>query len=315
MKLTAICVAVNYDDYLRYALFNTKLVDRYIVVTTPESHSTKALCDEFGAECIMTPKVVEDGGVSRAKGINVALKTCNVEDWVIVTDSDILFTPEVINFIHTAPLYRHEIYGSRRVVAHTIAELEQYFLRGDTAVLNYIWQDGCLWDVDRLGAGVQGCFQLFSYAGQYYPEDFGVAGNEDRIFSKWWPIGQRERLPLPIIHLGPAFENWFTRKTPFFGHSEALFQFLKDNFGRDLTIKKLKEMFTMTEITQIDRIKVDLFDIMEKQNGLQTELQKLEQVKQHKLKELAVLRQQQLPAPTPTTEGLAPLANVLQPRV
>ncbi len=254
-----------------------------IVATVPGQTETQDICREAGVECLVSQDINRAGIVNRAVGINEALKTVPHGEWVIVTDADVVFTPALVDYIRNTELDGASIYAAQRLIAYEATDVEKYLMHGDADAALPEPRDACMYEQPGMPQGVQGFFQLFRYTGQRYPDTYEAAGNEDLEFTNnHWPVGTRHRLPFPVIHLGPAFQNWFGRRSAAFEIRPGLLSYL----NRKTIMADQQDTSGNKEII----VKAELFDIIEKQLMLQADMQRLEQTKQAKLKTLAAIR-------------------------
>lgn len=93
--LTALTTSVNYADYLIETLpFTNAVVDRVIVITSPDDADTAEAASKVGAEVFMTEAFFRNGAVfAKGSAINAALqhyKSELVMGWILHLDADII---------------------------------------------------------------------------------------------------------------------------------------------------------------------------------------------------------------------------------
>lgn len=107
--ITALLVSVNYSDYLEVALpYNTKQFDEIIVLTIKSDKACQDLCSKYSnVKCLVFPDgILKKNGKTFNKGalLNRGLAYLNrirYQDWLVMTDSDIVF-PENFNELMTS---------------------------------------------------------------------------------------------------------------------------------------------------------------------------------------------------------------------
>ena len=62
MAIHAVCVCVDYGDYLAWALpHNRRHFDSFTVVTTGEDAETRRICERYGAAVVLTERLHHNG--------------------------------------------------------------------------------------------------------------------------------------------------------------------------------------------------------------------------------------------------------------
>jgi hypothetical protein len=247
MRIEAVCVCVDYADFLEQTL-PTILphVDDLIIVTTPEDGRTKRLCAQHGVRCLPTRCFSREdhpgqGGkplFNKARGINYGLAHLRTDGWILHLDADVVLPHRTRYFLQSIDLDPRKIYGIDRVNCVGRAAWDQIKLQGEP---QYEWS--CLVKPPAnlpLGARIAhmdhggyvpiGFFQLWN--GQSgitrYPIRQGSAEHTDVLHALQWDKPHRQLLPeLIAIHLetrgkpGPMGANWSGRTTPEFTIAEG----------------------------------------------------------------------------------------------
>lgn len=219
--VTGVLVCVNYADYLDVCLQeNHKLLDRIVVVTTPEDNDTIKVCSKYSnVDVIKTRCFYDDGCVfDKGKALNKAIAVVerHRSSWVLIMDADIVLP---INFKErTAGMKLNTVtlYGAPRHFAYGRADYEGFKATGFT---DY----GLLRDYYSPGNFPIGYFQLFNSMNLVrrgfthpYPEGHNDASYTDLQFTKKF-LSRGCIRDIHTIHLGPAGVNHQGRITPFFG--------------------------------------------------------------------------------------------------
>jgi hypothetical protein len=217
MKLECVLVCVNYSDYLSCVLpQNKKHFDNIIIVTTEKDKATINLCKEHGIEPVLTNRLYEGGAkFNKGKAVNDGIKKLKFNDWVLITDADMLMTNNFRERLNSQNLDTESIYGTHRYMCPTNEDWKKF---NETKVIG----DGWVLQKHRLAIGV-GFFQLVNTNSiimrrlnpKWYSEDYGHAGRSDRVFLRNWPDKLRHNLRYDVIHLGSdeLGKNWNGRVT------------------------------------------------------------------------------------------------------
>jgi hypothetical protein len=236
LTIEAVTVCVNYGDILeQMAPHNRPLLDRWVVVTSPEDKKTRAVCRAFSIECQLTQDFDRGGAFPKARGINRGLDMLTGDDsWLLHLDADIALPFDFRLCLDSAHLHPDCLYGCDRI---NVTGEEAW-----AAVLEkglYSREQGWLAEKNRpqtwvggVPAGPEtgyvpiGFFQLWhssktltwEFPRRRYPEQHGNAARTDVQFGLQWDRRHRIHLPeLLVFHLEsePARmgANWNGRKT------------------------------------------------------------------------------------------------------
>lgn len=235
--IEAVCVCVNYSDFLAASLpFNLPLFDDIVIVTTPEDDATIRLCKRWGVRYVTTHVFTRDGSVfNKSRGINHGLNHLRRRDWLIHLDADTVLPPRFRHMLANAELDESSIYGVDRVNCPSYEEWAAFLANPE---VQYEWQYLVKpprgW---RLGARLAhwdyggycpiGFFQMWHASSgviRYPILDNGTAEHSDVLHAAQWDRPKRVLLPEVIaVHLEsePAKMgiNWSGRKTRSFGPS------------------------------------------------------------------------------------------------
>jgi hypothetical protein len=233
MKITAITISVDYDDFLVHSLKHNKgLFDRWIIVTNKNSKNTVNMCKEYEVECIETDAFYEGAIFNKYAGINKALEKVD-DGWVLFIDADIILHETFRRVLEELRLNESFLYGIDRLYCEGPSNWKQY-LEG-SGILKEYWllhtsnlkmsarlvhlygsegEDGrfCGWNP-------VGFFQLaHRSAFDWYPQDSLSADHCDLIFARHWPRSKRILIPeMYCIHLESDYANkgvnWYGRKS------------------------------------------------------------------------------------------------------
>ena len=233
-RVEAIVVCWNYSDFLAETLpWNVAHVDRLVVVTDHSDSATKAVCQKWSVECVVTDAFHEKGeDFNKGSAINVGIQSLRQMGWIVHLDADIVLPTQFRNMLDKSALQRDCIYGAERAnvanyarwqtLKHSFHTQPQFSYRYMVATdpdlpigANLIHK--------QYGYCPIGFFQLWhsEFMHQHdlrYPDTEGSAENMDVQWSLRWP--RKNRLLLPTVrvfhleseqsHMGA---NWKGRKT------------------------------------------------------------------------------------------------------
>lgn len=221
LRLEAVTVCVGFDDMLDVTLgLNHPHFDNFIVVTSHADKKTHAVCQKYGAMCVMTDLFNKNGRkFNKGAAINAGFGYYQYNGWRMHLDADIIVPDNFrrILFNHT-PLNKNALFGADRVdvigvdEVHSSRKMPQHRHR-------------LLVDCGQRPMGARfvstlhgylplGFFQLWhAQCHKPYPYSLGTAAHDDTMFAALWPAHYRIHLPQVVCqHLcscKPVWgENW-----------------------------------------------------------------------------------------------------------
>lgn len=234
MRLEAVTVCLNYDDFLEPAIrANQALFEDWVVVTEAGDKGTHDVCERYGVRAIDCPYFTKGGShFDKARGINLGLAHLSCSDWMLHIDADIVLPQDTRQQLLNIDLDPLNIYGMDRVDCPTYEDYAKYLIQSESWKKSYFvsapsnWHRGTrLRHFDFGGYAPIGYFQLWNRASgvtRYPMVHDANAEHCDVLHSLQWPRIRRVLIPeLLAIHLatgGPNMGlNWKGRKTPRFG--------------------------------------------------------------------------------------------------
>ena len=220
-KIEGVLVCVRYSDFLAWTLpSNIRHFDRFFVVTSRDDLETQALASRCGARVVISDSYRENGVVfNKGRMLNAAFAEMDFDDWVVVTDADVVFPEGWRRRLEQRFLNRDCLYFATRVDApeeDTEAWLTAYAKAPDLILQRPFTQPGS----NRMPWGY---FQLFhsnsrplrENIAHIYPEDFPTAGEVDYHFQSSWPEFHKILLPETLVHIphGQTGTNWRGRSS------------------------------------------------------------------------------------------------------
>lgn len=204
-RIDVVTVCVNYADYLRYTIGNSKLFNSYRVATVAEDTETIELCKKHNVQYVISDRMIEGGKFWKGRGINDALDTIEDKQWILHVDADTLLLPNIKNYLDDTPLCPACIYGLKgRYKILNVAELKEFVEQKKVVTVEE------LENVDMLA----GFFQLWhGRLRKHYPEENDSAAMDDIIMRNGFKPESRKILDLFCLHLGPAWVNHYGRKS------------------------------------------------------------------------------------------------------
>lgn len=225
-KVELLMVCVGYADFLRATLaWNMKQFDRTVVVTSSDDLDTQRVVKEAGATLVISDRHKENGAVfNKGKLINEGFKALDFDDWVMLSDADILFMPD----------FRQEF--AKRIWNPGVLYYGTRYNTPPNGILKWVERFKKNPEIIRqqpLGNPADnqlpwGYFQLFNCrAGTIrdrvkdrliYPENFTTAGGVDKKFHEGWPANRKQLSPPDIfktVHMyhGRLGTNWAGRRS------------------------------------------------------------------------------------------------------
>ena len=219
--ITALLVLVNYSDYLEVVLLcNAFQFDQIIVLTIESDKECQDLCSKYSnVKCLAFPdETLKKNRKEFNKGaiINKGFQYLNeigYQDWLVTTDSDIIFPENFKELMHGKDKDPNVIYGMRRKNCLTKSVLNEYLNSRDS---NLLTGNGRRYN--PLGIGF--C-QIFIYkTNKFAFIENRNAEHSDIEFVKTYFGSMREVKNLEnssfVIHLGESCRNWRGRQTELF---------------------------------------------------------------------------------------------------
>ena len=209
-KIQALCVSVNYADFLECIAPNVKHFDRWLVVTEESDTRTREVCHRWGMEVLFSKRLHENDAVfHKAAALNEGLEALDQDSWVVVLDSDILLPHDFRERLELQALDPLCLYGlSGRRICRTLPEFR-------SLAACEPWVDNLIHTTFVIGY-----FNLFHLSVELnrYPEHGSDdASTYDVLFSNRFPAARRRFLPFVCLHAGDSSHNWRGRVTdPFF---------------------------------------------------------------------------------------------------
>jgi GR25 family glycosyltransferase involved in LPS biosynthesis len=221
IKLDIIIVSVNYNDFLSITLKSTTKVSNVTVVTSKNDIICQELCKKFGANCIITERMYEDGAIfNKGKAINEGIKSLKNPEWILLLDADIYLQDDFLEVLEKTNLIHQNLIVCKRLILDSY-ELFLDFLNNK--------------DVGRLErAKGFGYFQMFNIKkfqkkSNIFPENSNDAAWSDIIFRDTFNKNETE-LNTTVLHLGQTCQNWEGRKTKRFIENELFLNETEQSF-------------------------------------------------------------------------------------
>ena len=221
IKLDIIIVSVNYNDFLSITLKNTTKFSNVTVVTSPSDVECQELCQKFGANCIITEKMYENGAIfNKGKAINEGIKSLTNPEWILLLDADIYLKSDFLEVLENTDIYQQNLVLCKRLI------IEDYdsFIR---------WKSGEEVGTIERSKGF-GYFQMFN-VGKFkknyiiFPENSDDASWSDISFRDRFNKNETE-LDTIVLHLGKICQNWKGRITERFVESELFLNESEQSF-------------------------------------------------------------------------------------
>jgi hypothetical protein len=225
--IKALLVSVNYSDYLEIALpFNTLQFDEIIVLTIESDKECQDICSKYSnVKCLVFPdEILKKNGKKFNKGaiINKGFDYLNeigYSDWLVMTDSDIVFPENFKELLLSKEKDPSVFYGMIRRHSPKYQIFKRYLRTKNKEHLRI-----------RSGGGEAfvGFCQIFIYQSHKskYNEHTN-AENSDLFFAFEFfrmcnlKLDTSAKLSLLskddfVVHLGESNKNWTGRVTPKF---------------------------------------------------------------------------------------------------
>ena len=219
--ITALLVSVNYSDYLEVALpYNTKQFDEIIVLTIESDKACQEVCSKHSnVKCLVFPdEILKKNGKTFNKGalLNKGFEYLNeigYSDWLVMTDSDIVFPKNFKELLLSKEKDPNILYGMNRKYCLTKSLLNEYLKSRDINLLTY--------NNTRGNTPGFGFCQIFMYnANKFTFFENNNAGASDTKFVNTYFGGmgnvKNSEKGNFVIHLGKSRRNWSGRTTELF---------------------------------------------------------------------------------------------------
>lgn len=229
--ITALLVSVNYSDYLEITLqYNTKQFDQIIVLTIESDKACQEVCNKYlNVKCLVFPdRILKKNGKQFNKGaiLNSGLRYLdrgNYSDWLVLTDSDIIFPENFKEFMTSKEKDPNVLYGMKRKHCFTLKNLNLYIKTKNVKLLREFNELKFI-----------GCCQIFLYqVGKFSFVENCNAERYDMIFLrdfykkiKQYNRDSKTKILIEddsvfqelsegqfVIHLGEHAKNWEGRVT------------------------------------------------------------------------------------------------------
>jgi hypothetical protein len=216
-KIDAVVVSVDYNDFLEITLKNNINLVNVTVVTSKNDVICQEICKKYGANCVVTERMYEDGAIfNKGKAINEGIKSLKNPDWILLLDADIYLPSDFSEVLKQTEMITKNLIVCKRLI------LDNYEL-----FLDYLDNK----DVGRLerakGFGYFQMFNIKKFPKNYkiFPENSDDASWSDLTFRD--SFKDETELNTTVLHLGQTCQNWQGRKTPkFFNTSNKVFNLL-----------------------------------------------------------------------------------------
>jgi hypothetical protein len=203
IKIDAVIVSVDYNDFLSITLEKITSMMNVTVVTSSNDIICQSICEKYGANCIVTDRMYENGNVfNKGKAINEGLKSIKNPDWILILDADIYLKDDMLSVIKKSNADINSLLICKRLIIKN----EEDFIK---------WKNGE--DLGRIErAKGFGYFQLFNARSNsnrkfFYSEKFEDASFSDIEFRDRFKV--KEELNTYVVHLGETNQNWSGRIT------------------------------------------------------------------------------------------------------
>lgn len=205
----AILVCVDYHDILALTLpHNKPQFKSMLVVTSMSDGRTEDLARFYGADVLKTDVFYAGGAAfNKFAALEHGLDYLGRDGWICIMDADIavpqrrpqewepnigcLYTPRRRILLKVPDVLPEEIKWRRNRFYRASEEFAGYFQL------------------------FHGSDPLLSGHERWHPTDISWAGGGDTIFQKRWPESKKVRPPFEVLHVGPVFQNWAGRVTPY----------------------------------------------------------------------------------------------------
>jgi hypothetical protein len=234
LRIEAVTVCVEYSDFLAWALlWNKKLFDDWVVVTSTSDRQTSQVCAYHHVRCIQTDQFYAgDRAFNKGAGINAGLAALKCTDWVMHLDADILLPPRARDLMERAALDPQSIYGLDRMMCKSFDDWTKFIASPEVQHSDEVFVTANAFPLgSRVAKTDQDGYLPIGYAQLWnagktckktYPDGHGTSARADMLFAQAWPRSNRHLIPeIVAIHLeseaAPNGTNWRGRRTAPFG--------------------------------------------------------------------------------------------------
>lgn len=201
VKINAIIVSVDYNDFLSITLESVSNLMDVTVVTSPEDTTCQQLCEKFKVNCVVTDKMYDDDAkFNKGKAINEGLKSIEDPNWILLLDADIYLQSDFLDVLKSTNLTLEDLYICRRLI------LDRYDMFTK-------WKNGeSVGQLERCkGYGFLHLFNFKANNKLKFPENYKDASFSDLEFRD--KFKNKKELNTYVVHLGETNKNWSGRIT------------------------------------------------------------------------------------------------------
>lgn len=246
-KIEAVTVCVGYGDFLaETAKHNANLLDRWIIVTSPDDEETREVCRVHDLETVLSNDHeraaggFQGGSFNKGRLIDRGLDHCSANAWRLHLDADTVLPGAFRRLLPGAHLDENKLYGCDRIMVRSYEQWQSLLRSGwlshthCSVNLPAGLEVGTRWALATSGYVPIGFFQLWHSAAdewrgrrhRRYPIHHGDAARADVQHAMQWDRRQRELLPeIVVAHLDSGTSqlgsNWNGRTTPRFGPAKT----------------------------------------------------------------------------------------------
>lgn len=124
MKVEAIMTCVGRSSFLKETLpINKDKFSNIIVITTPTDYETQKICEENDVCCVETNLFYKNGAsFDKGRSLNEGFKNLKYQEWVVLTDCDIVFPTPFYGVFKNTKLNKNKLYCTRRLIIESKKE-------------------------------------------------------------------------------------------------------------------------------------------------------------------------------------------------
>ena len=209
-KLISALVSINYSDFLDLVLpFNTKIFDTIYVITAKYDKECIQVCSKHKN---VKTFFVDDEAIKKHGNFNKGaiwnvffdfLISQNFNDWICLTDSDIIFPPDLKSLL--VNLDDNSLYSLGRAFCQNENQFSRYTPEfHNHSMKRYTHATNCI-----------GYMQLFKFKDHMrMSEEFGHGGKSDHIFvNQYFRKCTCLHDKYYCVHLGSTGTNWGGRRS------------------------------------------------------------------------------------------------------